>query len=116
MATYEVILSPAAQRAVLGLRSEKERAGLADALRQELDRGPNVDKEYRFPVTIRGETRTYTATPLSFGAYTAVHRPMTAEERRKLRREQGHAGRRGFYVQDILSPESWISSRHPFPL
>ena len=47
----------------------------------------------------------YTATPLSFGGYVAVHRPMTKEELERLRQEQGRkvAGR-GFHVLDILHP------------
>lgn len=115
MATYEVILGPAARRAIQGLQNEKARSGLADALRQELDHGPNAGKEYRFEAASGGEVRAYTATPLSVG-YTAVHRPLTSAELKKLRQEQGHAARRGFYVADILEPESAFGSGRPLPL
>ena len=111
VATYEITLGPAARWAIRSLQSEKARAGLADALRQELDHGPNVRQEYRFEAQVEGETKTYTATPLSVG-YTAVHRPMTAAELRKLRQKQGPAGNRGFYVADILEPESGFKPRH----
>ena len=111
VATYEVTLGPAARGAIRSLKSEKARAGLADALRQELDHGPNVRQEYRFEAQVEGETRSYTATPLSVG-YTAVHRPMTAAELRKLRQEQDHAGSRGFHVADLLKPESGFKPRH----
>ena len=58
MAKYEVVLAPAAIRFVLSLPGE-ERKDLADALRQELDKGPNVEKEYHFEL----EGTSYTATP-----------------------------------------------------
>lgn len=108
---YEVVPAPAAIRTILGL-SDPERKELADALRTELLDGPNADKEARFDADMRPCDQAcgpndvvYTGTPLSFGAYVAVHRPMTKEELERLRREQGRrvAGR-GFYVLDILPP------------
>ena len=106
---YEVVPGPAAIRTILGL-SDPERKELADALRTELLDGPNAGKEARFDGDMRPcgpEDVVYTATPLSFGAYVALHRPMTKEELKQLRRDQGRgvAGR-GFYVLDILSPGS----------
>jgi hypothetical protein len=120
--TYEVILGPAANRTVLGMRDSNDRKELADALRLELVGGPNAGKEYRFDSA--GNARPgvdpgrpaggiYTATPLSFGGYTAVHRPMTSGELKRLRQEQHHrpAARQGFYVLDIVSPESAFARR-----
>lgn len=113
-ATYEVTLGPSAIRVVLGLPSLQDRKELADALRTELVDGPNADKELRFDSDGNAQTDprvpsrvVYTATPLSFDAYTALHRPMTGGELSRLRREKGRpvAGR-GFYVLDILSAES----------
>jgi hypothetical protein len=108
---YEVTLGPAAIRVVLGLRDRKE---LADALRTELVNGPNADKELSFDSDGNAQTDpdmpsglAYTATPLSFDGYTALHRPMTPAELARLRREQGRpVADRGFYVLDILSAES----------
>jgi hypothetical protein len=108
---YDVVPGPAAIRTILGL-SDPERKELADALRTELLDGPNADKEARFDRDMRPcdqacgpDDVVYTGTPLSFGAYVALHRPMTKEELKQLRREQGRgvAGR-GFYVLDILPP------------
>ena len=110
MAGYEVVLGLAAKRAVLGLRTEKDREGLADALRQELANGPNADKEYRFD-SVGDEGKIYTATPLSFNGFTAVHRRMASAELRRLRRELGHPVSRGFFVLDILPPESGVNRR-----
>lgn len=113
MSTYEVTLGPAAKRAVLGLRTESDANGLADALRQELADGPNADKQYEFNVA----DKTYTATPLSFDGYTAVHRPMARGELRRLgREERRRVADRGFYVLDILRAESGYLRRLPSPI
>jgi hypothetical protein len=108
-AKYEVMPGPAAIRTILSL-SDPERKELADALRTELLDGPNASKEARFDGDMRAcgpGDAVYTGTPLSFGAYVAIHRPMTKEELKRLRQEQGPkiAGR-GFYVLDILSPSA----------
>jgi hypothetical protein len=107
---YEVTLGPAAIRVILGLRDRKE---LADALRTELLDGPNASKELRFDLDAIAQadphapSRVYTATPLCFDGYTALHRPMTRGELSRLGREQGRqVADRGFYVLDILSAES----------
>ena len=108
---YEVVPAPAAIRTILGL-SDPERKELADALRTELLDGPNADKEARFDADMRpcGQACgphdvVYTGTPLSFGAYVAVHRPMTKEELERLRRNRAASlPGRGFYVLDILPP------------
>jgi hypothetical protein len=104
---YEIVLGPAATRAVLRL-PDSERKELADALRTELLDGPNADKEARFDADMKagaGRDGVYTGTPLSFGAYVALHRPMTKEELKRLRREQGRrVADQGFYVLDILHP------------
>jgi hypothetical protein len=110
-ARYEVTFGPAAIRVFLGL-PEAERKELAEALRTELVNGPNADKEARFDADLRACDSTsgsgdvvYRATPLSFHAYVAVHRPMTRDDLRRLRREQNRrvAGQ-GFYVLDVLHP------------
>jgi hypothetical protein len=108
---YEVTLGPAAIRTVQCM-SKEDRGDLAEALRTELLNGPNASREFRFdsdvPAYTPGANGTvYTATPLSFGAYTAVHRPLTGDEINRLRREQGRSAvGQGFYVIDILSVES----------
>ena len=108
---YEVVLGPAAIRTVLGL-PELERKELADALRTELLDGPNADKAVRFDGDMRPCDQTcgpddvvYTGTPLTFDAYIALHRPMSKEELKRLRREQGRrVAALGFFVPDILHP------------
>jgi hypothetical protein len=116
---YEVVLGPAAKRFVLSLKDPNDRKELADALRVELAEGPNAAKELRFDSAGRAKAGAdpgapagvvYTAIPISFGGYTSVYRPLTRDELRRLRREQGHTvGRQGFFVFDILSPESaWV--------
>lgn len=114
---YAVTLGPAAIRTIKGL-PDLDRRRLACALRTELANGPNTAKEIRFDSDVRTDTDPgansekvfYTATPLSFAAYTAVHRPMTEEEIERLGREQGHSmATRGFYVVDILPAESAFS-------
>jgi hypothetical protein len=113
---YEVTLGPAAVRFVLAV-SPKDRADLADALRQELaSGGPNSEKEFRFDsygsaVTSADpgapDSAVYTATPISFRGCTVIHRQMAVEELMRLSREQGRStARRGIYVIDILSAES----------
>lgn len=120
--SYEMTLGPAAIRAVLSLRLWQDRKDLAEALRTELANGPNADKEYKFDLY---ETRkpyvdpaapdppVYTATPLSFGAYIAIHRPMSKEELKRLRKQQGHSASRGFYMLDILTGDSGIATCEP---
>ena len=117
---YEVILAPAATRAVLGLGDPSDLKELADALRTELAGGPNAHKEIRFDAAGNFASSTgggspgavYTATPLSSGGYTAIHRPMTAAELRRLRSELGRrVSRSGFYVLDLLPPEAGFIGR-----
>lgn len=114
MAAYEVVLGTSAIRTVLSL-PDPERKELAGALRTELLDGPNADKEVRFDSDVKVYSdrgagpgkAVYTATPLSFAGYTAVHRSMTKEELRRLRRDQGlRVARQGLYVLDILRTES----------
>ena len=60
---------------------------------------------------LTGPNGVYTGTPLSFGAYVALHRPMTKEELRRLKREQGRrVAIQGFYVVDILHPATAFTS------
>lgn len=109
---YEVVLGPAAIRTFLVL-SDSDRRELADALRTELLDGPNAGVEVRFDGDVLAwdgggpGDLVYTGTPLSSGAYLAVHRPMTSEELRRLRREQHRrVAAQGFYVPEILHPAS----------
>jgi hypothetical protein len=111
---YEVTLGPAAIRLFRRLRNPDQRK-LADVLQAELADGPNTSKEIRFDSDVRGgvdpgtsqDDVFYTATPLSFAGYTAVHRQMTEYEIERLGREQGHSpAHQGFYVIDILPAES----------
>lgn len=119
---YEVTLGPAAIRTVLSMPKD-DREGLAEALRIELLKGPNASREFRFDSDVRacppGVTpngRVYTATPLSFAGWTAVHRPLTKDEMARLRREQGRStARQGFYVIDILPAESAFGRPGPRP-
>jgi hypothetical protein len=119
---YEVTLGPAAQRFVLGMKNPNDRKELADALREELGGGPN---ELRFDSAGRASAgddpgapagEQYRAVPLTFGGYTAVYRSLTRDELRQLRREQGRpVAKEGFFLFDILSPESaWIRSSRLF--
>jgi hypothetical protein len=110
--SYEVTLAPAAIRVISGLRDPKDRWELADALRTELVDGPNADKglqfdsegaaqDYVFPGLPHGHV--YTAIPLSFDGYTAVHRPMTPGELEQLGRQHDRpVAASGFHVFDIL--------------
>ena len=121
MRNYEVILGPAAAQVIMDLADPLP---LAESLSSELDEGPNADKEVRYRGAVLCADHDgavpadaiYTATPLSFLAYTAVHRPMTEAE---LARLQTHERRRvaacGFVVHDILAAESAIA-RRPHPL
>jgi hypothetical protein len=100
--TYEIVLGSAAIRTIERL-PEPEQGALADALRTELVDGPNVKAALLFVCEI-GQ---YTATPLSFKAYTAVHRPMTEGELSRLSREQQRpTAETGFYVPEIRGGES----------
>ena len=82
---YEVALGPAAIRARDGLFDPADWDDLEYALRTELVDGPNADKESSFdregqPVSEHSADSgdvVYTATPLSFQAYTAVHRGLS---------------------------------------
>lgn len=110
---YEVALGPAAIRALETLPGLSDQKELVGALRTELMNGPNAHNEYRFDSAGAyddpgGTVRVvYTATPLSFAGYIAVHRRMTREELRRLRRERRRrTAVRGFYVIDILAVES----------
>jgi hypothetical protein len=110
---YAVALGPAALRVIRGLPGDG-RQGLSDALRRELDDGPHTAIEVRFDSTMWNDggpvdaEEVYTATPLSFCGYTAIHRLMTSTEIERLgqRNESSAAGRRGFYVIDLIAPES----------
>jgi hypothetical protein len=96
-ATYEVVLGPEAIRVIRDL-PYPDRRRLGHALRRELADGPNAGCEYRFDY---GKAQ-YFAMPLSFKAYTAVHRPLTRSELARLAREQGRpVCERGFYVVEI---------------
>jgi hypothetical protein len=108
---YEVILAPAASRLVRSLPDPRQ---LARCLATELAEGPNSDIEVIFNAEMQvcsapplpGDTA-YTATPLSFEAYTAVHRPLTSDELKQLAENAGaEVADRGFYVLDILPAES----------
>jgi len=93
------------------MANAEDRTGLADALRVQLVNRPAASREIFFDSTGRrvpsadpGESRTvYTATPLSFEGYTAVHRAMTEEELKRLKREQSRpVTDYGFFVIDLL--------------
>jgi hypothetical protein len=112
---YEVVLAPAAIRFIAALRAE-DQAGLCEALQLELDNGPNTDTEIHIDSSIAADASpgtqvntAYTATPLSFGGFTAIHRALKKAEIGRLERERG-PGRpiadHGFYVIDILPAES----------
>jgi hypothetical protein len=108
-ATYEVVLGPEAIRVIRDL-PYPDRRKIGDALRSELVDGPNASSEYRFDY---GKAQ-YTATPLSFKAHTAVHRPLTRSELARLSREQRRpVGERGFYVIEIRSGVSAFTRQQP---
>jgi hypothetical protein len=119
---YEVVLGPAAARALLGL-DLMDRKELADALGQELAGGPNADKEHQLQIDRNGpvyddpgvpDGGEYRATPLSFGGYVAVHRCLTGKELGRLRWERigFSVADHGFYVADILPANAAFSRRH----
>lgn len=119
---YEVVLGPTAIRVVLSLPDPSDRKQLADALRAELINGPNAHNELRFDEAVRTYSdrgggpgkMIYTATPLSFAGYTAVHRRLTKEELKRLRNEQGRStARQGVYLIDILRAESAFTRTVP---
>jgi hypothetical protein len=110
---YEVVLAPAAIRVVLSLPDPGNRRRLADALRAELIDGPNAHNEFRFDDASYSDRGAgpghviYTATPLSFAGYTAVHRRLTRAEQDRLRQELDRStAALGVYVFDILRAES----------
>jgi len=103
---YELVLAPAAVRALLSL-SDPARMELAGVLGTELLNGPNARKEAFYDADLRAcrrERAVYTATPLSYDAFVAVHRPLSADELARLRRERRRrrALAQGFHVLDIL--------------
>jgi hypothetical protein len=117
---YEVVLGPAAIRVVLSLPDPMVRRRLADALRAELANGPNAHNEFSFDDASYSDRGAgpgkvfYTATPLSFAGYTAVHRRLTGEELDRLRQEQDRpTAALGVYVFDILRAESAFSRTVP---
>src|SRR5690348_5199612 len=81
---YIVRLTQAAERVFQTLEFSDQQE-LDRALADELADGPNADKEIRFDADggfqvytdpdLPGDAVSYTATPLSFKAYTAIHRP-----------------------------------------
>jgi len=118
---YIVKLAPAAQRVIRTLEPSDQH-GLDRVLAEELADGPNADKEIRFDSDGGfhaypdddgpGDRVCYTATPLSFKAYTAIHRPMTEDEINRALREDGDpVADRGFYVLEILAAESAFTRR-----
>jgi len=75
--------------------------------------GPNAGVEVRFGSSMWADDEpvpddvVYTATPLSFGGHTAIHRPMRPAELGRRAGQGGQEdGRRVFYVIDVLSAES----------
>ena len=117
---YEVALGPAAIRAIGGLYDPADWDDLEYALKTELVDGPNADKESNFdregqPLSEHGVDSgdvVYTATPLSFHAYTAVHRALTTDELDRLAEEQERSTHdRGRYVIDILAAELAFTRR-----
>jgi hypothetical protein len=119
---YEVVLGPAAIRAIVGLADPGDRKELAAALRTELMNGPNARSEFRFDSDVQafpgraagGARVVYTATPLSFDGYTAVHRGLSRQELRRLRQEKRQStANQGVYVIDILPAESAFSRTIP---
>ena len=118
---YIMRLAPAAERIVHGLEPYDQRE-LRHVLSTELADGPNADKEIRFDPDVTARIFAdhdapdgrvyYTATPLSFKAYTAIHRPMTGDELDRAAREDGNGDiGLGFVVFDILAAESAFTRR-----
>jgi|SRR5580704_1389951 hypothetical protein len=119
---YDVVLGPAAIRAIVSLPDPSNRKEMADALRTELMNGPNSRSEYKFDSEVQayfgrtggGGRVIYTATPLSFDGYTAIHRRLTKEELKRLRhRQRASTAEQGVYVIDILPAESAFSRTVP---
>ena len=119
--SYIVRLGPAADRIIRALEPY-DRDVLYQVLATELADGPNADKEIRFDSDGAALVFTdhddpdgqvyYTATPLSFKAYTAIHRPMTRDELTRAAQEDGHADiGLGFLVFEILAAESAFTRR-----
>jgi hypothetical protein len=117
---YEVTLGPAAIRTKDGLSDPADWDYLEYALQTELVDGPNADKESNFdregqPLSEHSADSgdlVYTATPLSFQAYTAVHRALTKDELDRLADEQGRLTHDcGRYVIDILAAELAFTRR-----
>jgi hypothetical protein len=112
--SYEVVLGPAALRIIRALPF-KSRGKLGYALGTELIDGPNADKEIKFDADLHVDSDllssvAYQATPISYGGYTVVHRPMTDVELKRLSSEQDRSvADNGVYVIDILAPESAFS-------
>jgi hypothetical protein len=98
--THEVILGPEALRAVRDL-PDQQRLMLAAALRKELGvAGPNSARAFEFD---HGNSQ-YLATPLSFNALVAIHRPLTEEELAQLARQEGRlTAARGFWIIKFCS-------------
>lgn len=117
---YEVALGPAAIRTIDGLFDPADGDDLEYALQTELVDGPNADKETNFDRegqpfsedSVGPDDVVYTATPLSFRAYTAVHRALTKDELDRLAEEQGRSTYDcGRYVTDILAAELAFARR-----
>jgi len=112
------VLGPAAER-LMGRMESQDQKGLAEALRTELADGPNALSELTFDEGAQiwlspqqSDSQTYTATPLSFDAYTAVHRRMAKKELQRLARQRARpAADAGFYVVDFLPAEAAFSRR-----
>lgn len=111
---YDVVLAPGAERFIFRL-ARQDAEELTSALLSELENGPNASLAVRFGSGAwhradglgPEENAVYIATPLSVGGYTVIHRWMAEAEIERLARQAGGltAGR-GFYVIDILRPES----------
>jgi hypothetical protein len=105
--TYEVTLGPAALLAIVTLGTSKAKEALADALRSELESSPNP----RTHGTYDGVSCIHQAL---LTGHTAVFNAMTKAELEALGREGNRRVRsRGFYVYDLLSPGSGITSSSP---
>ena len=122
---YEVVLGPAAIRAIIGLPDSDRKERMGAVLRTELMNGPNARSEYKFDSDIQaysgrtgsGDGLFYTATPLSFDGYTAVHRRLSKAELKRLRQENGKSiADQGVYVIDILPAHSAFSHTVPRPV
>ena len=117
--TYQLILGPAARR-VSGDLARADQQLLTEALANELAGGPNETNRYEFELRFDYDGPlvypskrirvVYSAIPLSFCAYTAVYRALTADELRRLNGETARtSGIPVFYVLDILPAEAAFS-------